>query len=53
MELICGINIHFKLNFQGNEKIQFFSQVAKEFQILRNEAFIIAGYDAIVISTFH
>ena len=37
----------FQVEFQGNEKIEFFSQETNDFQILGNETMIIAGYEHI------
>ena len=38
---------------QGNAEMKFFSQETYDFQILENEALIIAGYENIKFSTFH
>ena len=47
------MKIYVNLNSQGNEKIELFSQETYDFQILGNEALIIAGYEDIKMSIFH
>ena len=39
---VCGMKIYFNLNSQEDEKIEVFSQETYSFQILGNEAIIIA-----------
>ena len=50
---VCGYKIYFDFNSQGYEKIVFFSKETHDFQILRSESSIIAGYEDIKISIFH
>ena len=49
---VCGMKIYFNLNSQGNEKLDFFSQETYDFQILKNESVIVAGYEDIKASIF-
>ena len=46
------MEIYFNLNSEGNEKIEFFSQKTYDFQILGNEALIIASYEDVELSIF-
>ena len=46
---VCGMEINFNLNSQGNEKMELFSQETYDFQILQNEA----GYEDTKIPIFH
>ena len=49
---VRGMKIYFYLKSHGNEKLESFSQETCDFQILANEALIIAGYEDIKISIF-